>query len=161
MRSMPVANNLHNENRPKRHTSDIGHTKETKQKEEGKGKRQKTRWNIKLNHQPKKRQRRRSFILGDSNWKFFQVGYPVDTPTDMNLLLRVSVTHRPALARSLGRSLVDGRNDLFGWIIRPCLWTTTNNKMTGQRTKKQTNAKRNKNGNGKKSLKKNNKKWKR
>ena len=42
--------------------------------------------------------------LGDSNWKFFQVGYPVDTPTDMNLLLRVSVTHRPALARLiLGR----------------------------------------------------------
>ena len=42
--------------------------------------------------------------LGDSNWKFFQVGYPVDTPTDMNLLLRVSVTHRPALASSiLGR----------------------------------------------------------
>ena len=42
--------------------------------------------------------------LGDSNWKFFKVGYPADTPTDMNLLLRVSVTHRPALARSiLGR----------------------------------------------------------
>ena len=42
--------------------------------------------------------------LGDSNWKFFQVGYPVDTPTDMSFLLRVSVTHRPALARSiLGR----------------------------------------------------------
>ena len=39
--------------------------------------------------------------LGDSNWKFFQVGYPVDTPTDMNLLLRVLVTHRPALARSI------------------------------------------------------------
>ena len=42
--------------------------------------------------------------LGDSNWKLFQVGYPVDTPTDMSFLLRVSVTHRPALARSiLGR----------------------------------------------------------
>ena len=27
----------------------------------------------------------RSFILGDSNWKFFQVGYPVDTPTDKEL----------------------------------------------------------------------------
>ena len=25
----------------------------------------------------------RSFILGDWNWKFFQVGYPVDTPTDI------------------------------------------------------------------------------
>ena len=81
MRSMPVANNLHNENRPKRYTSDIGHTKDTKQKEEGK---KKKKWNIKLNHQPKKRQRRQSFILGDSNWKFFQVGYPVDTPTDKN-----------------------------------------------------------------------------
>ena len=22
------------------------------------------------------------FILGDSNWKFVQVGYPVDTPVD-------------------------------------------------------------------------------
>jgi len=42
--------------------------------------------------------------LGDSNWKFFQVSYPVDTPTDVNLLLRVSVTHHPALPRSiLGR----------------------------------------------------------
>ena len=42
--------------------------------------------------------------LGDSNWKLFQVGYPVDTSTDMSFLLRVSVTHRPALARSiLGR----------------------------------------------------------
>ena len=45
-----------------------------------------------------------SFILGDSNWKLFQVGYPVDTHTDMNFLLRVSVTHRPAFARLiLGR----------------------------------------------------------
>ena len=44
------------------------------------------------------------FILGDSNWKLFQVGYPVDTHTDMNFLLRVSVTHRPAFARLiLGR----------------------------------------------------------
>ena len=25
----------------------------------------------------------RSFIIGDSNWKYFQVGYPVDTPTDL------------------------------------------------------------------------------
>ena len=45
-----------------------------------------------------------SFILGYSNWKFFQVGYRVDTHTDMNFLLRASVTHRPALARLiLGR----------------------------------------------------------
>ena len=46
----------------------------------------------------------RSFILGDSNSKLFQVGYPVDTHTHMNFLLRVSVTHRPAFARLiLGR----------------------------------------------------------
>ena len=45
-----------------------------------------------------------SFIFGDSNWKFFQVSYLVDTHTDMNFLLRVSVTHRPAFARLiLGR----------------------------------------------------------
>ena len=45
-----------------------------------------------------------SFVLGDLNWKLFQVGYPVDTHTDMNVLLRVSVTHRPAFARLiLGR----------------------------------------------------------
>ena len=45
-----------------------------------------------------------SFILGDSNWKLFQVGCPVDTHTDMNFLLKVSVTHRPAFARLiLGR----------------------------------------------------------
>ena len=24
-----------------------------------------------------------SFILGDSNWTFFQVGYPVGTPTEL------------------------------------------------------------------------------
>ena len=41
MRSMPVANNLHNENRPKRYTSDIGHTIDTKQKEEGEKKKEK------------------------------------------------------------------------------------------------------------------------
>ena len=23
------------------------------------------------------------FILGDSNWKFVQIGYPVDTPADI------------------------------------------------------------------------------
>ena len=83
MRSMPVVNNLHNENRPKRHTSDIRPHKRNKTKRR-RGKKQ-TRWNIKLNHQPKKRQRRRSFILGDSNWNFFQVGYPVDTLTRINL----------------------------------------------------------------------------
>ena len=44
------------------------------------------------------------FILRDSNWNLFQVGYPVYTHTDINFLPRVSVTHRPALARSiLGR----------------------------------------------------------
>ena len=42
------------------------------------------------------------------SWRFeleiFQVGYPVDTHKDMNFLLRVSVTHRPAFARLiLGR----------------------------------------------------------
>ena len=82
---MPVVNNLHNENRPKRHTSDIRPHKRNKTKRR-RGKKQ-TRWNIKLNHQPKKRQRRRSFILGDSNWNFFQVGYPVDTPTDKSVTL--------------------------------------------------------------------------
>ena len=29
-----------------------------------------------------------SFILGDSKWKLFQVGYPVDTHTDMNFSLK-------------------------------------------------------------------------
>ena len=42
------------------------------------------------------------------SWRFeleiFQVGYPVDTYTDINFLLRVSVTHRPAFAR-----LIHGR----------------------------------------------------
>ena len=28
-----------------------------------------------------------SFIIGDSNWKLFLVSYPVDTHTDMNILL--------------------------------------------------------------------------
>ena len=45
-----------------------------------------------------------SFMLGDSNWKCFQVGYRVDTHTDINLLPRVAVTYRPYLARLiLGR----------------------------------------------------------
>ena len=45
-----------------------------------------------------------SFILGDLNWKLFQVGYPVDTHADMNFLLRVLITHRLAFARLiLGR----------------------------------------------------------
>ena len=42
-----------------------------------------------------------SFILGDLNWKLFQVGYPVYTHTDINLLPRVLVTHRPAFAKSI------------------------------------------------------------
>ena len=58
-----------------------------------------------------------SFSLGDSNWKLFQVGYPVDTHTDMNFLLRVSVTHH---GLSLDWYLVDERNGLFGWNLRPC-----------------------------------------
>ena len=46
--------------------------------------------------------------LGDSNWTFFHVGYPVDIHTQMSFLLRVSVTHRPArsiLGRWKERSL--------------------------------------------------------
>ena len=59
-----------------------------------------------------------SFILGDSNWKLFQVGYPVDTHTDMIFFTR---GYRSRIARlSLGWSLVDGRKDLFGWNLRPC-----------------------------------------
>ena len=27
------------------------------------------------------------FILGDSNWNFVQVGYPVDTPTDIAVVV--------------------------------------------------------------------------
>ena len=98
MRSMPVVNNLHSEKRPKRHTSDIRPHTRKKQNKKRKAKttttttttknnnkqtttKKQTRWNIKLNHQPKTRQRRRSFILGDSNWNFFEVGYPVDKKT--------------------------------------------------------------------------------
>ena len=45
-----------------------------------------------------------SFILGDSNRKFVQVGYPVDTTQKKNFLLRVSVTYRTSFARMiLGR----------------------------------------------------------
>ena len=33
---------------------------------------------------PNYRQWRRSFIFGDSDWTFFQVGYPVATPKDGN-----------------------------------------------------------------------------
>ena len=73
---MPVANNLHNENRPKRFRHKATQKKQNKKR---KGGNKQTWWNIKLNHQPKKRQRCRSFILGDSNWNFFQVGYPVTT----------------------------------------------------------------------------------
>ena len=58
-----------------------------------------------------------SFILGDSNWKLFQVR-PVDTHTDMNFFTK---GYRSRIARlSLGWSLVDGRNGLFGWNLRPC-----------------------------------------
>ena len=48
---------------------------------------------------------RKIAVEGNSNWKLFQVGYPVDTHTDMNFLLRISaVTRRPAFARLiLGR----------------------------------------------------------
>ena len=58
-----------------------------------------------------------SFILGDWNWKLFQVGYPVDTHTDMNFLLRVLITHRPAFAR-----LILGRwKELSLWMKPPSL----------------------------------------
>ena len=56
--------------------------------------------------------------LGDSNWKLFQVGYPVDAHTDMIFFTK---GYRSRIARlSLGWSLVDGRNGLFGWNLRPC-----------------------------------------
>ena len=32
--------------------------------------------------------------LGDSNWKFFQVGYPVDTPTNIRFANRLTFTLR-------------------------------------------------------------------
>ena len=91
MRSMPVVNNsLHNEIDRNAMLPTIGHTKETnynmKQREE-KRKKKTYEVEIKLNHQTKKGQRRRSFILGDSNWNFFQVGYPVHTPTERSFIL--------------------------------------------------------------------------
>ena len=59
-----------------------------------------------------------SFILGDSNWKLFQVGHPVDTHTDMIFFTR---GYRSCIARlSLGWSLVDGRKGLFWWNLRLC-----------------------------------------
>ena len=59
-----------------------------------------------------------SFILGDSNWKLFQIGFPVDTHTDMIFFTK---GYRSRIARlSLGWSLVDGRNGFFGWNLRPC-----------------------------------------
>ena len=59
-----------------------------------------------------------SFILGGSNWKLGQVGYPVDTHTDMIFFTR---GYRSRIARlSLGWSLVDGRKGLCGWNLRPC-----------------------------------------
>ena len=90
---MPVANKPSQQNRPKRHTSDTRPHKRNKNKKR-KGKRKnktKTWWNLKLNHEPKKRQRRRSFIPGDLNWKFFQVGYPVDTHTNIPKQLQDTV----------------------------------------------------------------------
>ena len=33
--------------------------------------------------------------LGDSNWKFFQVGYPVDTPTDILSYPKIIVSKNP------------------------------------------------------------------
>ena len=57
-----------------------------------------------------------SFILGDLNWKFFKVSYPVGTHTDMYFLLRVSVMDHPTFAK-----LILGRwNDLLGWNLCPC-----------------------------------------
>ena len=55
-------------------------------------------------------------------WRFeleiVQVGYPVATHTDMNFFTK---GYRSRIARlSLGWSLVDGRNGLFGWNLRPC-----------------------------------------
>ena len=107
--SMPVVNNLHSENRPKRHTSDIRPHKRNKTKRgREKNRRKKTDkvehktkspapkeakalelhpWRLKLEIFSKSVTlwtplQIRSFILGDLNWKFFQVGSPVDTPTD-------------------------------------------------------------------------------
>ena len=59
-----------------------------------------------------------SFFLGDLNWKLFQVGYPVDTHTDMIFFTRGYWSRITRL--SLGWSLVDGRKGLFGWNLRPC-----------------------------------------
>ena len=71
-----------------------------------------------------------SFILGDSNWNFFQVGYYVDTHTDMDFLLRVSVTHRPALAR-----LILGRwKERSLWMKPPSLQFYKEYIQTDQRT---------------------------
>ena len=65
---------------------------------------------------PKDSSRRK--LHPDSNWKLFQVGYPMDTHTEMNFLLK---GYRSRIARlSLGWSLVDGRKGLFGWNFRPC-----------------------------------------
>ena len=55
-------------------------------------------------------------------WRFeleiVQSRYPVDTHTDMIFFTR-GYRSRIALL-SLGWSLVDGRNGLFGWNLRPC-----------------------------------------
>ena len=42
-------------------------------------------WQGENKQRPSYWQWHQSFILGDLNWKIFQVGYPVDTPTDMYL----------------------------------------------------------------------------
>ena len=48
-----------------------------------------------------------SFIIGGSNWKLFQVDYPMDTHTDK---IYFTKGYRSRIARlSLGWSLVDGR----------------------------------------------------
>ena len=58
-----------------------------------------------------------SFILGDSKWKLFQVGYPVDT----HMIFFFTREYRSHITRLLlGWSLVDGRKGLFGWNLRPC-----------------------------------------
>ena len=32
--------------------------------------------------------------LGDSNWKFFQVGYPVDTPTKIKIYKKLKINRQ-------------------------------------------------------------------
>ena len=102
MRSVPVVNNLHNEKRLERHTSDIRLHKR-KQREEGK----KT---DRVEHKTKSPAQKEAKASELHPWRLeleiFPSWLPCGPcgPTDMNLLLRVSVTHRPALTNSiLGR----------------------------------------------------------